>query len=134
MGNGVGGKYLEKAVQDYFNSIKRPTFRYRRLQDSTSARNLIHSNPADFFVCDNGNCFYLECKSVSSKTFRLPKPTQLPELLAWDKAGLPSWFLVHFHIQDVLTWVSTSGLDPTASSYDLSSYKMFSKLSEAIGI
>ena len=97
------GKYLEDAVEEELKKIQTERFRYRRLPDARTARGMFPAQPADFFAsyCDDYDRSsigaHIECKSVKGKTRRLPKFAQHAEMLAWDKAGVLGYLVVHFH-------------------------------------
>ena len=97
------GKYLEDAVEEELKKITTERFRYRRLPDARTARGMFPAQPADFFAShydtyDNSSLgVHIECKSIKGKTRRLPKFAQHAEMLAWDKAGVLGYLVVHFH-------------------------------------
>lgn len=127
MGNSNDGKYFEDFIEKELKKIKEPGFRYRRLHDAHAARNFFVKQPADFFLAFNGVCCHLECKTTASKTWRLEKFSQLPEMQMWERAGVIGLVAVHFYIPDVLKFEFTSKLNPEVSSYlmkDLPSYNM----------
>jgi len=135
------GTYLENEVQKHLKKIKVSTFRFRRMQDSKAARNVITANPSDFFIANSDKCFHLECKSRDSTTERLEKFDQLAELKAWDQAGVTGLILVHFHKTDIFKLAPTAELEFGVPSWSLKGYETFKtfdavmlKLMEAIGL
>lgn len=105
------GKYLEDELETQLKKITRTDFHWRRLHDAKAARTYMPAQPADFFIADKGKAFHVECKSVGKKTRRFPKFTQLPDMLRWQKAGVPGYVLIHFHELDEFYFVPVTQLE-----------------------
>lgn len=110
------GKYLEDAVEEELKKIRGENFRYRRLPDARTARGMFPAQPADYFLSYSDpdfqfkRGFHLECKSVKGKTRRLPKFTQHAEMIAWSKAGVLGYVIVHFHETEEIFVVSVNDI------------------------
>jgi hypothetical protein len=118
------GAYLETAMEDYFKTIKKASFFWRRLYDTKAARNVLPAQPSDFFFSfirkEGGSYpYHLECKSRKGKTFRLPKPSQFNAMRRWSLAGVRGLFLVHFYELDKFALASVRDLDSKAKSWVL---------------
>lgn len=124
------GKYLEEAIKKELDKIKISTFRYRRLNDTRAARNIIVAQPADFFLADGWSA-HLEAKSVSGKTLRLPMFDQYAEMRDWDRAGVYGYVLIHFWEPDVFCVASINDLEP-APSWSFKSSPKYSTVNEAL--
>jgi hypothetical protein len=112
------GKYLERAVEQYLQELKRIDVTYLRLPDSRAARNLISAQPADFLISSKRaeKPFLLECKSkgVTSKNgiFKFDKKfQQYPFMLRWRKAGTPGYIIAHWWKEDALQYFPIEALD-----------------------
>lgn len=127
------GAYLEKAMEDYFKTIKKANFFWRRLYDTKAARNVLPAQPSDFFFCfinkQGVYPYHLECKSLGSKTFRFPKPSQFNSMRRWSLAGVRGLFLVHFYVPDKFALASIRDLDSEKKSWVLNDH--FDSVEEA---
>lgn len=110
------GSYLEEEVQKILSEEKSENFRFRRLYDTKTAGKGMPPQPADFFISCLGvwpRSMHLECKTSNHIGGRLPTFSQLGDLLAWDKAGVPGYVLVHFYTTPALYLFRASRIEDT---------------------
>lgn len=98
MARANAGKYLEDAVEKFFNELNRIDVAIDRLPDTRSARNMIKAQNADFMVSSAvTGALYLECKSIGGSKRILRMFRQYPLMLRWARAGVPGFVLAHYY-------------------------------------
>jgi hypothetical protein len=129
------GKAEEKEVHEFLKrlSASRADFDFLRLPDARSAMGRVAAMPADFEAFTPSGHYLLEVKS-SEHDYRLArdKVTQLPMMRKRILAGGRSIVLVYHSMIKKWRRVNVGVLDPTAPSWDLSTFAMYDSAEAAL--